>query len=70
MGYKPEDQIPWYDKLLQEDEVNEIAEIVKAQLKKQCISPIVFFGEDPKQNPTWGLYYSVIQMPLLRLGYL
>tara|TARA_Y100000310_G_C20685629_1_gene818751 strand:- start:1154 stop:1540 length:387 start_codon:yes stop_codon:yes gene_type:complete len=62
---KPEDKIPFYDKKLNLQEIEILKEIVKKQLISQKIEEVIFFSENPKENPDWKPYINLIKIACL-----
>ncbi len=47
----PEQPIPWYDHLLTSDEVDDMAHILRLQLRMHDVTELVWFTEDPEVDP-------------------
>ncbi|OGC48748.1 hypothetical protein A2W32_01185 [candidate division WWE3 bacterium RBG_16_37_10] len=58
---EPEEQIPYYDKILTEEEVDEMVKKVTIQLKKLDISELIVYGLDKNTFHSWRPYYSVLE---------
>ena len=56
----PLDNIKWYDKILNEDEVTSMVKIVAEQINKLSVSSIIFFT-----NKKWTTYNEVIKQASL-----
>jgi hypothetical protein len=59
--------IPWYDKLLESEDVNSMVPLLVEQLVKEKISKIHFYGKS-KSASGWGAYYDLIELACEKLG--
>jgi hypothetical protein len=57
---RPSDPIKWYDKLLGQDIVCEMAEQVAGQIKSMNIESVLYFTEDPEIESNLRPYKTVI----------
>jgi len=59
--------IPWYDKLLEHEDLNSMVPLLVEQLVKEKISKIHFYGKS-KSASGWGAYYDLIELACEKLG--
>lgn len=55
-----DDPIPWYDKALADEDLEQILPKVISQLQERSITEVTLFAR-PKDTPGWGPYYAVIE---------
>ena len=65
---KPEDPIPWYDHLLQPDEVAALIPRAEEQLRANETTSVYFFTIDPATDPYVQPYLDVITGACDRVG--
>jgi hypothetical protein len=57
----PQEPLPWYDHLLQEDEIEGMVPGVAERLRSWAITEIVWFTVDPALDPFVGRYAAVLE---------
>jgi hypothetical protein len=58
--------IPWYDKLLEHEDVKSMVPLLVEQLVKEKISKIHFYGKS-KSASGWGAYYDLLELACEKL---
>ena len=56
-----ETPIPWYDKKLEMEDVDELVSTLSPQIKELGVTNLTFFGLDRKENPDWEPYYKAVE---------
>lgn len=56
----PTDRIPWYDRVLTQDDVEELAPKLCHQLRARNASSVTFYAR-PRSTPGWGPYHEVME---------
>ena len=64
----PEDPIPWYNHLLQPEEVEGAVPRVADQLRERAVRAIEFHTADPAHTPEIGPYVALIRGACARVG--
>lgn len=62
-----DDKIPWYDKKLMAEEVDQLVPTLVAQLTQKGITKIIFCAR-PRTTPGWEPYYEAIERACAQLG--
>jgi hypothetical protein len=67
---KPEELIPYYDKVLTDKEVDEMVSKVTNQLRKLDVSELIVYGLDKNTFHGWRPYYTVLEKACTQLDIL
>lgn len=62
-----EREIPFYDHLLQDREVEELSKMVKRQIQELGVTTLEFYAK-PKDTINWGPYYETLEKSAAESG--
>ena len=62
-----DEPIPWYNKVLGEEDVEMMVPWVISQLRDRSVTKVTLFAR-PKDTPGWKPYYSVIEQACRAMG--